>query len=202
MSNDGHGVPSSCGYRASSCGVALGGGIQVDAARRWRRSRGCSPRGWRCASSSASRACFSLRSASSRGDEALVAPPEVHARPVDAVAPRMRGRGGEHRGAHRAAGERDVRDAPSARALDDAVEESRGDRLRESGGIGADHDPLLGDELSHASPASRRFQELPALGDHSTIQDVRIEATELLREALAQGAARQTRGRARAGRAG
>ena len=35
----------------------------------------------------------------------------------------------------------------------------------------------------------RRFQELPALGDHSTIQDVGIEATELLREALAQGAA-------------
>ena len=32
-------------------------------------------------------------------------------------------------------------------------------------------------------------QELPALGDHSTIQDVRIEATELLREAFAQCAA-------------
>src|SRR5918995_4208197 len=37
----------------------------------------------------------------------------------------------------------------------------------------------------------RGFQELPALGDHSTIQDVRIEATELLRQALAKGAAGQ-----------
>ena len=103
------------------------------------------------ASSSASRACFSLRSSSVARDEALVAPPEVHARPVDAVAARAARRGREHRGAHRAAGERDVREAAVVDALGDAIEEACGDGLGESGGIGADHDALLGPDLNHAS---------------------------------------------------
>ena len=127
--------------------------------RRPRRSR---PSAWMfaagmsSASSSASRACFSLRSSSSARRRSA----RRSTRSARATSRRGRGAGCRAAAARTAepidppVSETWTR-LPSADALGESVQESRGDGLSESGGIGADHDPLLDDEFSHASPASR-----------------------------------------------
>ena len=92
-------------------------------------------------SSSASRACSSLRSASGR-EPALVAPPEVHARPVDRVARRRGGDSLEHR---------EPIDPPvsttcGAACVVEEVEHLRDEPCRHGarrGAVGVDDDPPL-----------------------------------------------------------
>ena len=85
--------------------------------------------------------------------EALVAPPEVHPRPVDVVAP------GVPAAAARtatpcAARQGDVHGAAGSAGFADLADESRRDALRERRGSVADDDPLRGDLVKrHAAPA-------------------------------------------------
>ena len=125
-------------------------------------------------------------------DEPLVAPPEVHLRPVDAVACGRAVDRLEHRDAHRPAGQSDVRFAEVVEDVDGLGEEACGDRPGERLLVGVDEHPaFVGHRFRARSRIVDGLEQLEALGDDLTVEVVGVEPTQFLGEAVAEAPAWQ-----------